>query len=1165
VEKTKCVCLFLLLMVSVVLQPICTAASEGLSEHDFQDPPSLVRPRAMWCWLNGNVSLDHITRELDEMKDKGMGGADIWDVHAGWCFTEIDNEAVPAGPEFMGPESVKAITHAVNEAGKRDLILGMFVSSGWNAGGKWVTPENAGKALHVTEVIAEGPARLKKNLPFPENKAPKGSDGLPLYYKDVATIALPYSKDKIIAKPSAVVDLSDKMDKQGNLTWDVPAGKWVIMRLVCTNTGKALIVPSPNSAGLMIDFLDSKATEYHFQYFIDKLLASLGGDSFDDKALKYLHTDSMEMDRSDLWADNMTQGFEQAFGYDLVPYIPCMYGWKMTDKETSDRFLYDFLQFRSNLLIHSHYVTGSEVLAKYGLKHQSEAGGPGPPIWKLDIDSLKALGAVHLPMGEFWIEHRNMFLIKEISSAAHAYGRRIIDAESFTSGLRWVNGPFDYKKVVDRAFCEGLNRVTYHTFDHSPVVGKGPGWSYHWGSDIDLNTAWWPSSRPFHNYIARCSYMLSSGLFAADVCYYYGDQVPNFYPQYHDVPKKIIPEGLGQGYDYDVVNSQVILERMDVKDGNIVLPDGMTYRVLVLPNQDHMPLEVLQKLAQMVKKGATIIGPKPATVPGLVDYRKKNETLTMLADNMWGDCDGGVTKQHRYGKGTVFCGLTEREVLQSRNITPDFSYDTQAPYIKLDYIHRRTADEDWYFVRNMTDGTVETDCVFRVKGKTPEFWDPDTGRKEACMIYEERELGTKIPLRLGPAGSVFVVFRDKPVDRHVTSVMCSAKSDVPESLYYHSNTADGTMWLSEGNANGQWIIFDLAKPCDLEEIRIWNYNEARQGLYNRGVKDLELFTSADNVDYQSIGKFTLKPARGDAYEDFSQCLNVQAKDIRYVKLAILSNHSGSDKHRAGLSEVKFYGDNEIPGVTVKGVSSQRVHSSWRQFYQRHAANLVNHSGMKPKSRATYAPSTVALTGEKGEFAVLAAKPGTYQLRMSDGKAKRIEVKDVPDIIEIAGPWQVNFPKGWAAPTETTFDRLMSWTDSPEDGIKYFSGSATYHKDLHIPAAYLQSCEQMMLDLGQVGCVADVSINGKSLGTLWKSPYAIDIKPHVRPGQNTLTVKVTNTWSNRMLGDQRLPREQKYCYTNMSDFHRYSWNSFRMVDSGLIGPVKIHPVVKMAIE
>jgi len=115
-----------------------------------------------------------------------------------------------------------------------------------------------------------------------------------------------------------------------------------------------------------------KATEYHFQYFIDKLLASLGGDSFDDKALKYLHTDSMEMDRSDLWADNMTQGFEQAFGYDLVPYIPCMYGWKMTDKETSDRFLYDFLQFRSNLLIHSHYVTGSEVLAKYGLKHQSD-------------------------------------------------------------------------------------------------------------------------------------------------------------------------------------------------------------------------------------------------------------------------------------------------------------------------------------------------------------------------------------------------------------------------------------------------------------------------------------------------------------------------------------------------------------------------------------------------------------------------------------------------------------------------------------------------------------------------------------------------------------------------------------------------------------------------
>jgi len=1146
---------------------VFAAADEKLSEGSFQNPPAAVRPRAMWCWLNGTVSLDHITRELDEMKDKGMGGADIWDVYAGWCFTDVDKKTVPNGPEFMGPESVKAITHAEQEARKRDLILGMFVSSGWNAGGKWVKPEDAGKALLFTEIIAEGPARLEKRLPFPKNKAPKGSDGLPLYYKDVVTIALPYAKDKIIAEPSAMVILSDKMDRQGNLTWDVPSGKWVIMRFVCTNTGQYLIVPSPNSAGLMIDFLSSEATRKHFQYFIDKMLPSMGGRDFRDKAMKYLHTDSMEMGRPDLWAENMVQGFRKTYGYDIVPYIPCLFGWKMIDKETTDRFLYDFLQFRSNLLIHSHYVTGSELLAKYGLKHQSEAGGPGPPIWNLDVDSLKALGAVHLPMGEFWIEHRNIFLIKEISSAAHAYGRRFVDAESFTSGLRWVHGPFDYKKIVDRAFCEGLNRVTYHTFDHSPVVGKGPGWSYHWGSDIDLNTAWWPSSRPFHNYLARCSQMLSNGLFVADVCYYYGDQVPNFYPQHHNVPKKIIPEGLGRGYDYDVVNSQVILERMDVKNGNIVLPDGMTYKVLVLPKQDHMPLKVLKKLARMVKKGATIIGPKPVTVPGLVDYRRKNKTLTKLADKMWGDCDGVATREHSYGKGKVICGLTEREVLQSKNITPDFSFDTmQSNFVKLDYIHRRTANEDWYFVRNMAEGTIETDCLFRVKGKIPEFWYPDTGETEECLVYQQSETGIKIPLRLDPAGSVFVVFREKPARQHLTDVICSNEPEVSESRYYHSNVADGTMWLSDGSSNTQWIVFDLAKTCDLEKIRIWNYNEARQKLYNRGVKDLEVYTSADNVNYKNAGKFTLKPASGNAYEDFSQYLEVKADDVRYVKLAILSNHSGSGKHRAGLSEVKFYQDSDIiTGVTVKAVSSQRVYSTWRQFYQRHAANLVNGNGLKPKSWATYAPASVAVTSEKGKFALLAAKPGTCQLNFSGGKTRTVEVTEVPDIIELAGPWQVNFPKGWGAPAEITFDRLISWTDAQEDGIKYFSGSATYHKELRIPAKHLEKSERLMLDLGRVGCVADVSLNEKSLGTLWKSPYAIDIKPYVRPGRNTLTVKVTNTWSNRMLGDQLLPREKRYCYTNMSDFPRYSWNSVRMVDSGLIGPVNIHPVVKLAVD
>lgn len=89
-----------LLLFSTLPHMVGAALSDHLSEEEFADPPALVRPRAMWCWLNGNVSLEHISHELAEMKDKGMGGADIWDVYAGWCFSKIDKDCIPAGPEF---------------------------------------------------------------------------------------------------------------------------------------------------------------------------------------------------------------------------------------------------------------------------------------------------------------------------------------------------------------------------------------------------------------------------------------------------------------------------------------------------------------------------------------------------------------------------------------------------------------------------------------------------------------------------------------------------------------------------------------------------------------------------------------------------------------------------------------------------------------------------------------------------------------------------------------------------------------------------------------------------------------------------------------------------------------------------------------------------------
>ena len=162
---------------------------EGPVERDFLNPPMAVRPGAFWAWLNGSVSLDRLTYELEEMKDKGMRGADIWDVRA----LRDPDKMIPAGPPFLGEESLQAISHAVRQADRLGLSLGMVAASGWNAGGPWVTPKDAGMGLFHSELTVEGPAALARELPFPEvpKNCPKNPDGRPAYYKDVAVFAWP--------------------------------------------------------------------------------------------------------------------------------------------------------------------------------------------------------------------------------------------------------------------------------------------------------------------------------------------------------------------------------------------------------------------------------------------------------------------------------------------------------------------------------------------------------------------------------------------------------------------------------------------------------------------------------------------------------------------------------------------------------------------------------------------------------------------------------------------------------------------------------------------------------------------------------------------------------------------------------------------------------------
>lgn len=451
----------------------------------------------------------------------------------------------------------------------------------------------------------------------------------------------------------------------------------------------------------------------------------------------------------------MAAEFERHAGYPILRFLPVLAGRETGDAEEARRFLHDWKKFLSDRLIEAHYGEARTFLAPLGVKLVAEAGGPGPPIWPSNpVDGIKALGAVDVPRGEFWMRHRGIFLVKEIASAAHVYDKRLAEAEAFTTWRRWVDGPLNHKELADRALCEGLNAFALHTFASTPPEAGLPGWAYHAGTDINPAATWWPMAGGFMDYLARCSHLLRQGWFVADVCYFYGGQAPNFFPPEAYVPDRPRLDGLAPGHDFDVCSADVILERMSVKHGRITLPDGMNYAALVLPEQDTISAAVLEKVRELVADGATVIAHRcPTGAPGLRDAAVESNAVRRLADELWGAAGEGA----RIGTGRFIVTPDRTAALRGMGIGPDFEVVGRDDPGPLDFIHRVTGDADIYFVRNKTREAVSLPCRFRVRAEAAELWWPHSGERTACRTKPEGDF-TEATLDLPPLGSVFVVF-----------------------------------------------------------------------------------------------------------------------------------------------------------------------------------------------------------------------------------------------------------------------------------------------------------------------------------------------------------------------------------------------------------------------
>lgn len=755
-----------------VVHPELSASLEASMdlESGWQNPPRMARVHCWWWWLNANVTKEAITRDLEQMKAKGMGGANIIDAaHA----SQGEQSKPPHGPDFASPEWRELFVHALREAERLDLELGFNIQSGWNLGGPTVTPEHAAKEVTWSRQFVTGGQDVELVLPEPDSRYD--------YYQDIAVLAVPLPEGRrqrlaridnfrqkayhdypggftavdathllevgphgrgVAIDRESILDLTELVTPDGVLNWKAPDGRWLVLRFGYTPSGAHVSTSSDNWKGLAIDYMDREAFHQYCNDVLNPILEA--AEPHVGKSLRYLHTDSWELGPVN-WTAAMPDEFQKRRGYELQSFLPSLAGYVVDDAETSNRFLSDFRRTIADLIADGKYSAFAEYAHQRGLGIHPESGGPHAA----PVDALLCLGRSDIPMGEFWARsqtHRtadtSRLFVKQPSSAAHIYGRRLVMAEAFTTiGPHWQRDPRDLKPVFDRVACEGLNLVMWHTFDCSPPEAGTPGNAYFAGTHLNPQVTWWDQADGFLGYLNRCQFLLQQGLPVSDVLYFYGENVPSFVRLKRDNPASV-PEG----YDYDVANLEVLATRTRVEDGQIVLPNGTSYAVLVLPPSGHYGLEALRHIERLVESGATVVGEKPTSAIGLLADPEQETEFAQLADRLWST---GAIKP------------IETQKLLQGTTPPDFAY-SNFDGAQLDYIHRRTSDADIYFVANRLEEPCRTECHFRTRSSSVELWDPVTGVIKAASEVRSQDDQTTLELDLPANGAVFVIFRDEP-------------------------------------------------------------------------------------------------------------------------------------------------------------------------------------------------------------------------------------------------------------------------------------------------------------------------------------------------------------------------------------------------------------------
>jgi alpha-L-rhamnosidase len=1189
------------------------AESRGSLERNFASPPASARPWVYWFWLNGNITSNGITADLEAMRRVGIGGVLIMEVDQG----------TPKGPAAFGSQPWRDLfMHVCAEAHRLGLEVNMNNDAGWcGSGAPYITPDLAMQKLAWSETNLAGPQKFEGVLQQPKAVAD--------YYRDIAVFAFPTLADDVriadiegkaafvpkhIPVPSSFRNLSVGqtiprasvrvisacLSSDGRFSWEVPEGKWTVLRLGHTPTGKDNH-PAPEAGrGLESDKLSKKATQVMFDGLMGKLIAD--SKPLVGQTLVSTHIDSWETG-SQNWTPLFREGFQKLRGYDPLPFLPVVTGRVLDSAEVSERFLWDLRQTVSDLLVENYAGEFRRLARQHGLRLSIEAYDGTP------CDDMTYAGQADEPMAEFWSWGFNTaYSCVEMSSAAHVYGKRILGAEAFTANdqERWLHHPATIKTLGDWAFCEGINRFVFHRYALQPWAKREPGMSMGpWGLHYERTQTWWEQSAAWHQYLSRCQYLLRQGLFVADICFLQPEGSPMRFTPTMAWRTGNTPER--PRYNFDGCTPEIVMNRMQVKDGRLVLPDGMSYRLLVLPQVESMTPQLLRKIAELVKSGATVIGPPPQKSPSLADYPKCDDEVQRLARSLWGR---SVLSEPRSSSRSVLWNDRLKSPVVSPPTNPLLEHAKWIWHNEGNPVVAAPVGERFFRrafelspnqkIRSAeivltADNSFEAWINGQLAGSGGDFkqsfhFDIKSWLKPgANLLCVKAVNGADSPNPAGLIGALDVQFEEAPPFRLFT---------------------DGS-WQSSVKAQPDWLTSAAATEGWGSALELGPLGMQPWGDLDKSSEAPYMFPSFAGITevLERMGvqpDFEADPAlrfihRRDRGLDLYFVANSQTNWLRASCSFRVSGKAPEIWNPLTGETMKGVAWEEAGGRTVVPLSFEPAASFFVLF--RDSASSTKHrvvaltrdekSILPGRGEALGDPPAAELRQDQnGDLRLLAWQPGTYEIRASRGsrsakalERRSVEIAPMPPVFELSGTWDVRFQSRRGAPEYFTFEKLIDWSQHENSGIRYFSGTATYSKSFSMPADALKAGQKHFLDLGAVAVMAEVSLNGKNLGILWKAPYRTEITHALRAGENQLEIKVVNLWINRMIGDEQLSEDsdrndngtlkQWPAWVDSdqpSPTGRFTFTSWRLwkkdaplQPSGLLGPVQILGSIEVPVR